>query len=239
MTKKGVLVAAILALPIGARAEPSTASDPDPATQFANILTTSSDSANKPARAPKLTEVTAAKPTLPTGPTSDAPRLGEGQRVAAPPTLDNTPSRVEPHSSRSAFHAAPVGAGGASRAASIGHPHRVKIVSFEPGVLRAGSGTGKQVDELVRSWKSNLKWHAITVDGYVTNAGSDAEPAKAGQRAADEVRAYLVRRGIPPDLVTAIGHAAGNPATPAAKIEITVTTCDDVTIACRRPATSK
>jgi outer membrane protein OmpA-like peptidoglycan-associated protein len=239
MTKWGVLVAAIVALPTSVHAEPTAASDTDPATQFANILTTSNDGDKKPTRAPKLTGVSAVKATLPGDPPSDAPRLASGQQVAAPPTLDSKAPKLEAHSSRSVFLAAPVGGAGASRAASVGHPHRVKFAAFEAAPLRASSSARKQIDELVRSWKNNLKWHAITIDGYAAASGGDTEYSKAGQRDAEEVRAYLVRRGIPSDLVIAVGHAAGKPAAPTTKIEITVTTCDDVTIACRHAASSK
>jgi outer membrane protein OmpA-like peptidoglycan-associated protein len=229
MTTKGVLVAAILTLPSAVRAEP----EPEPAAQFAHILTTSSGSDSKSDRAPELIEVSAAKAAPPTVRRSDAPKLGQGQHVAAPPTLDSA-SRVESHRARAVFLAAPVATGGAGRAATVGHPHRVKIASFE---ARAGSTTGRQLDELARSWKTNVKWHELTVNGYAAADGADTE--KAGQRSADEVRAYLVRRGIPADLVRAIGHASERPGASAARIEITVTTCDDIAIACRQRGGAK
>jgi outer membrane protein OmpA-like peptidoglycan-associated protein len=215
MIVKGALVAALVALPLTVRAEPATQSD---AQQFASTL--GGDST--PARAPKLGEVTAAKPAARAARTTDAPRLADGQHVAAPPTIDSNLPKVE------ALGPRPVTAGTAvpARMVRAGHPHRATLATFDPNQLRAGSAVGKHVDEVARTWKTNLKWDAITVDGYAANV-------KLGQRNADEVRAYLVRHGVPADYVIAVGHGDTQA---SAKIDVSVATCDDVTIACRKPA---
>jgi outer membrane protein OmpA-like peptidoglycan-associated protein len=215
MSKRAV-IAALLALPISAGAEPATRADSDLAAQFATTLTASDGAANKPARAPQLANVTASKAELPGARAADAPKLADGQRVADAPTIGSKFTKVESLGPRPAFQPAPTATGSATRVGSVGHPHRAKLLSFEPGQLRAGSGIGAQVDDLVRSWKTNLKWDAITIDGYAAARGhSEAENVQLAQRSADDVRAYLVRHGVPAELVIAVGHTG---ASPSAKI---------------------
>jgi outer membrane protein OmpA-like peptidoglycan-associated protein len=229
MTIRAVLLAAIAALPVGAHAQPTAQADHELATQLATTLASSSDADSKPARAPRLDKVTAPSADVPNGRASDAPKLGEGRHVAAAPTIDSKLPKIEAQGSRSSAYQA--GRGGATRAASVGHPHRVKLVSCDPGQLN-------KVDEVVRAWNSDRKWDAITVDGYADARGrSAADTLKLAQRTAETIRAYLVRHGVPAEVVIATGHAADPVGAHATKIDITVTTCDGLAIACRaRPA---
>jgi len=233
----------MLAVPIGVHAEPAKRVEPDVAAQFANTLTTIHDGDRKTPRAPKLVDVTAPKAELPGG-RSDEPKLGDGQHVAAPRVghLESTFAGGEALGQKPAEYRpvrgsmSPTGVGAMTRP-NVGHPHRAKLVSFEPDQLRGGSRISNQVDALVRSWKTAPKWDAITVDGYAAARGrSEAENLKLGQRNADEVRAYLVRHGVPGEFVIAVGHASG---VTGAKIEISGATCDGVTLVCRGLGTAK
>jgi len=105
-----------------------------------------------------------------------------------------------------------------AKAANVGHPHHTTLARFKPG---QACDHGGQVDGLARSWKTNLKWDAIVVDGYGAKS----------QQGADQIRACLVHHGVPADYVVASGHAADE--TRGATIEVSVTTCDGVTIPCR------
>jgi OOP family OmpA-OmpF porin len=52
---------------------------------------------------------------------------------------------------------------------------------------------------------------AFVVQGYTDSRGSDALNQDLSQRRAEAVRAYLVRRGVPSDRITAQGMGASNP----------------------------
>lgn len=221
MLSKVVVLAAIVA-PLAVRADPAPQADANLGAQFATTL--SGD--GTPARAPKLGEVTARKaPALPAARAAAAPKLADGQYVA-PPTIDSNLPKVEALGPRSV-----PAAGTPTHIVRPGHSHRATLATFELAQLRAGSAVGKQVDDVARSWKTNLKWDAITVEGSAANV-------KLAQHNADEVRAYLVRHGVPGDYVVTVARAEDAPAT-AAKIQVSVATCDDVTIACRKPAPAK
>jgi outer membrane protein OmpA-like peptidoglycan-associated protein len=104
----------------------------------------------------------------------------------------------------------------------------VQIASFEP------DQRGK-LDDIARLWKTNPKWDAITIDGYAAAHGRpEPETVQQAQRSAESARTYLVRHGVPAESVIVIGHVASGSAH-ATRIDLSVTTCDDVTIACRKP----
>ena len=149
------------------------------------------------------------------------PRLGASSHTVAPPDLRvGAKSEATAPPQRAALPTSDVN----TRKVSVRHPHRTKLAAFEPGAAREHA----KLDDIARSWKSNTTWDAITIDSYVApRAASDA------QRTADQVRSYLVQHGVPAGFVVVVGHAA-DPSRPAASIEISVTTCDDVTIVCRK-----
>jgi outer membrane protein OmpA-like peptidoglycan-associated protein len=165
-------------------------------------------------------------------------KLGDGKNVAAPPAIEST-HKVEALGPRPAFQ--PANVGSAPKVARLGHPHRAKLASFDPALLKPGTAAGKQVDELARSYKTNLKWDAFTVDAYAAAlpGRSDADTLKLAQKSADDVRAYLVKHGVPADNVVALGHSSNPSGATAANIDVSVTTCDDVTIACRTAEPAK
>lgn len=232
------LVATILALPLIASAD-SAKTDDKAAAQLAATL---SKPEGKSTRGPNLGEVKQTTAELPTRTTENL-RVAEPRHLAPGSTSGGKLEKLEKlekldaKTSRSAYQPAPVGSSKAV-GARIGRLRRAQLATFDPRQLRAGTAAGTQADEVVRSWKSNLSWDVITVDGYTSLKGrDDAATQKLAQRSAEDVRAYLVRRGVPRDYVVAIGHAETT--TPGAKVEISVSTCDDVTIACRKPAATK
>jgi hypothetical protein len=159
--------------------------------------------------------------------TDTTTQLAVASSRIAVPTESSKITNVEATNQRSTFQ--PTVAATRTRG-GVGHPHRATLVSFE-GQLRGGSTSAGQVDELAKTWKTNLTWDAITIDSYAAGK-SEADNTKAAQRNADDVRAYLVKHGVPADHVIAIGHSGDK----GAKVDLSVTTCDDVTIACRKPA---
>ena len=74
------------------------------------------------------------------------------------------------------------------------------VVDFAPGRVRVYSKGREKIQAIVESWRTH-GWSVITVHGY-------ADAVALGQRRADKIRGYLVRYGVPPELVVAIGHAS-------------------------------
>lgn len=232
------LVATILALPLFASAEPAKTDDK----AAAQLAATFSEPKGRPSRAPNLGEMKQTKVELPPARTSEQLRVAEPRHLTAGAGSDNKiekiekSDRAEAKGSRSAYQPVPVDSN-KPLGARMGRVRRAQLAAFDPRQLRSGTTASTQADEVARTWKSNLSWDVITVDSYASVKGrSEADMQKLAQRSADDVRTYLVRRGVPGDYVVAIGHASTT--APGAKVEISVSTCDDVTIACRKaPAT--
>ena len=85
-----------------------------------------------------------------------------------------------------------------------------RVVDFEPGRVRVYSKSREKIQAIVRRWQQRTDWSVITVQGY---AGTSAE---LGQRRADKIRGYLIRYGVPPERVVAVGH------TGAATVELSI-----------------
>jgi outer membrane protein OmpA-like peptidoglycan-associated protein len=94
------------------------------------------------------------------------------------------------------------------------------IVHFDPGRVRVYSKSREKIQAIVHTWRQRTDWSVITVHGY---AGGNAA---LGQRRAEKIRGYLIRYGIPPELVVALGHAGG------ATVDLSIELCQDAS--CRR-----
>lgn len=90
-----------------------------------------------------------------------------------------------------------------------------RVVEFEPGRVRVYSKSREKIQAIVRKWQQRTDWSVITVQGY---AGTSLE---LGQRRADKIRGYLIRYGVPPERVVALGHIGG--ATVELSIELKTT----------------
>jgi outer membrane protein OmpA-like peptidoglycan-associated protein len=77
------------------------------------------------------------------------------------------------------------------------------VVEFEPGRVRVYSKSREKLQAIAEHWKQRTDWSVITVHGYA--AGS----AGLGQRRAEKIRGYLIRYGVPPELVVATGESGG------------------------------
>lgn len=77
-----------------------------------------------------------------------------------------------------------------------------RVVDFAPGRVRVYSKSREKLQAIVEQWK-RANWWLITVHGH---AAADAELAR---RRADKIRGYLIRDGVPPEMVVADGQAGG------------------------------
>ena len=99
-----------------------------------------------------------------------------------------------------------------------------RVVEFEPGALRVYSRSREKIQAVAQRWQRRPDWSVITVHGY---AGDSAD---LGQRRADKIRGYLIRYGVPPELVVAVGHTGG------ATVDLSIDLCRDPS--CRRNTTA-
>lgn len=223
MTSRWLLVTASLVLPLGAHAEPTKQIDRGVGVQFAKDLTTSEQADGTKARTPKLSGIAAPKVEPAGGRTAETPQLATTHAVAPSPQI-RLGSKSEA-SEQTPSHFRPAAPTTEKRASSLRPQHRTKLAAFE---VTKSAG---QVDDLARAWKRHPSWDAITIDGYAVSPG-------LGQRGADQVRAALAQHGVPAELVIAVGHI-DETAGAATTVEVSVTTCDGVTIQCRQHAAEK
>jgi outer membrane protein OmpA-like peptidoglycan-associated protein len=100
-----------------------------------------------------------------------------------------------------------------------------RVVDFEPGRVRVYSKSREKLQAIAEHWKQRTDWSVITVHGY---AGGSAD---LGQQRADKIRNYLIRYGVPSELVVATGEAG------TATSDLSIALCHGEE-PCRRTATA-
>lgn len=94
------------------------------------------------------------------------------------------------------------------------------VIAFEPGRVRVYSQSREKLQALVAKWRHHLEWSVITVRGYAMGS------VELAQRRADKIRGYLIRYGVPPELVVARADEGG------ATVDLSIEVCADRT-SCR------
>jgi outer membrane protein OmpA-like peptidoglycan-associated protein len=103
-----------------------------------------------------------------------------------------------------------------------------KVVTFEAGRVRVYSTSREKIQAIAESWKRNSDWKTIEVEGYSDAHGrSDAENIALGQERADKVRAYLIRYGVAPAYVVAVGRSHATGEAGAMHVDLAIETCTD------------
>jgi outer membrane protein OmpA-like peptidoglycan-associated protein len=74
------------------------------------------------------------------------------------------------------------------------------VVDFAAGRVRVYSSSREKLQTIAERWHQHADWSVITVHGYGAH--------ELGQRRAEKLRGYLIRYGVPRELVVAVGHAA-------------------------------
>jgi outer membrane protein OmpA-like peptidoglycan-associated protein len=90
-----------------------------------------------------------------------------------------------------------------------------RVVDFAPGRVRVYSSSREKLRAIVERWRQHTDWSSITVHGYGA--------LDLGQRRAEKIRGYLIRYGVPRELVVAVGHAAAGGA--AATTDLSIELC--------------
>jgi outer membrane protein OmpA-like peptidoglycan-associated protein len=121
-------------------------------------------------------------------------------------------------------------------------PHELKLdalVTFPLATGRVYSAGRERIAALAQAWNDHPTWRVITVDGYPDAwARSEAAGAALAQLRAERVRGYLIRYGLDPDSVVAVGHAssAADPSVNSiarSRVDLTIAVCDRTTEECR------
>ena len=79
------------------------------------------------------------------------------------------------------------------------------VVDFAAGRVRVYSSSREKLQTIAERWHHHADWSVITVHGYGA--------LDLGQRRAEKIRGYLIRYGVPRELVVAVGHAAATATT--------------------------
>lgn len=89
------------------------------------------------------------------------------------------------------------------------------LVSFEPGRVRVYSKSRERIQAIVQGWLDAGGTATFNVTGYASAPGrATAASLALAQRRAAKIKGYLVRYGVPAELIVATGAAsreAGDP----------------------------
>lgn len=87
-------------------------------------------------------------------------------------------------------------------------------VLFDTDRARVKSRGRRIVKDLVRIWKDHPEWTRITIEGHADVRGDDDYNQWLSQLRADRVRAYMIKIGVDPARLDAIGYGRSRPRVP-------------------------
>jgi len=102
-----------------------------------------------------------------------------------------------------------------------------KVTSFDFGRLYVHTPERADLQRIANLWRQRRAWWTITVEGHGFVEGDEEASIALGEKRAQRVRSLLVKYGVDPRFVSAVGHSR---ATPGRYVEVTVDTCER----CRR-----
>ncbi len=110
---------------------------------------------------------------------------------------------------------------------------RGPALTFEPSSARVYSVDRERIQALAAAWQAHANWAVITIEGY-PDAWMRSEPRKRAlaEQRAERIRGYLIRYGVDPAYVTAIGHGDTAHKGAGSRVELTITLCDRATQTC-------
>lgn len=97
-----------------------------------------------------------------------------------------------------------------------------KVTSFDFGRLYVHTPERAELFRIANLWRQRQAWWTITVEGHGFVAGDEEASIQLGEKRAKRVRDLLVKYGVDPRFVTAVGHSR---ATPGRYVDISVDTC--------------
>jgi outer membrane protein OmpA-like peptidoglycan-associated protein len=103
-----------------------------------------------------------------------------------------------------------------------------KLVEFAPSSTRVYSRERERLMALAKSWTTDGHGAVITVHGY-----SESLDLRLAEQRAQKIRRYLIKYGVAPDRVAAVGHTLDKD---GRRIDLAVTSCTKVPDRCQQHA---
>jgi outer membrane protein OmpA-like peptidoglycan-associated protein len=102
-----------------------------------------------------------------------------------------------------------------------------KVKSFDFGNTYVHTEERIELQRVANLWRQRRHWWTITVEGHGYVANNEEASIELGEKRAQRVRKLLVKYGVDPRFVTAIGNSRTEP---GRFVDVTVDTCER----CRR-----
>ncbi|HEY5951223.1 MAG TPA: OmpA family protein [Kofleriaceae bacterium] len=102
-----------------------------------------------------------------------------------------------------------------------------RVKSFDYGNLYVHTEEREELQRIANLWRQRSKWWTITVEGHGFVADNEEASIALGEKRAKRVRDLLVKYGVDPRFVVAVGHSR---AEPGRYVDVSVDTCER----CRR-----
>jgi outer membrane protein OmpA-like peptidoglycan-associated protein len=102
-----------------------------------------------------------------------------------------------------------------------------KVKSFDFGNSYVHGDEREELQRVANLWRQRRQWWTITVEGHGFVANNEEASIELGEKRARRVRDLLVKYGVDPRFVIAVGNSREEP---GRYVEVTVDTCER----CRR-----
>lgn len=103
------------------------------------------------------------------------------------------------------------------------------VGGFEYGETYVHTKERHELRKLAKQWKETPGWAHITIAGHGYVEANEEASIELGQRRADRVKKLLLKYGVDPTYVVAVGHSR---AEPGRYVELTIEGCSEDS--CRR-----
>jgi outer membrane protein OmpA-like peptidoglycan-associated protein len=126
--------------------------------------------------------------------------------------------------------ALPVAAGAENLNASQPQQRKLqvaKVTSFDFGNVYVHTDEREELQRVANLWRQRRQWWTITVEGHGFVANNEEASIELGEKRAERVRDLLVKYGVDPRFVIAVGNSRQEP---GRYVDVTVDTCER----CRR-----
>jgi outer membrane protein OmpA-like peptidoglycan-associated protein len=87
----------------------------------------------------------------------------------------------------------------------------VKVKSFDYGRLYVHTDERNELWRVAQLWRQRPTWTMLTVEGHGYVANDEEASIALGQARADRVRDLLVKYGVDPVFIEAVGHSRATP----------------------------
>lgn len=91
-----------------------------------------------------------------------------------------------------------------------------ELVLFDRGRARLHSRGRRIIRQIAALWLQHPEWRHLRVEGHTCDLGDAEENRVLSQRRAEQVRRVLMRRGVPGELIEAVGLGQTRPRDPGA-----------------------